>query len=282
MSDEAYIRAEFKRAFGRPPDLQNPKTLNEKIQWLKLYDRTPLHTRCADKYAVREYVAERAGPEYLVPLLYHTENPADIAPENLPSPPFVIKTNHAGSAGMTFVRDKSEIDWHRLRKLLARELKKNYYYERREWQYKNIRPRILVERMLQDEAGNSPADYKLYAFNGRFAFAQVDLDRHTRHKRNLYDSAWRRIPCEWLYPNGPELKRPPMLDTMRAISETIGEEFAMVRVDSYVCDGQLYVGELTFHPESGCAPFAPDEWDRKLGDMLTLPHPNGKATAHAR
>ena len=277
MSDESFIKWRFKQVFGRVPDLRNPKTLNEKIQWLKLHDRSPLHTQCADKYAVREYVAKTIGDEYLVPLLYHTVDPGDITPENLPDAPFIVKTTH-GSSGGTIVRVKSEIDWELLRKELRQLLRVNYYHASKEWQYKDIKPRIVVEKLLLDQDENIPFDYKIHCFHGQPKIVQVDLDRFTDHKRNLYDTEWRLQPftwCSWeaskpLWPNGRGVPMPSQLEQMLHIAAKLSSEFLYVRIDLYDLDGQIFFGEITFHHGSGTEVFTPAEWDRKLGDMLIL------------
>ena len=279
MPEKTFIQSRFKRVFGRAADLDNPKTLNEKTQWLKLHDRTPLHTQCADKYAVREYVAGKVGKQYLIPLLYHTEDPADIRPENLPEPPFVVKTNHAGSIGMTFVRDKSGTDRPLVRKTLNKQIKQNYYHARKEWQYKNIKPRIIVERMLSTRDGGVPFDYKLHCFHGEPKVIQVDLGRFTDHKRNLYDTEWNLLPFTWclwrngqpLWPNGRDVSPPSRLQEMLQIAQRLSAPFMYARIDLYEVEGSVFFGEITFHHGSGTEIFTPPEWDRRLGDMLILP-----------
>jgi len=269
----------FRRHLGYFPNLRNPKTLNEKIQWLMLHCRPPLHTQCADKHAVRHYVTEKIGAEYLVPLLYTTENPADITQERLPDAPFIVKTTH-GSGGNTIVRDKSTIDWKTLRKQLGKSLRRNFYYLWREWQYKHIKPRIVVEQLLLDEDGNIPADYRVHCFNGQPKIIQVDLDRFIDPKRDFYDTQWQRQPFTWCYwkhgkpnwPNGRDIPAPPQLKQMLNIAEVLSSPFLYARVDLYEVSGRLFVGEITFTPSVGIAIFTPFEWDRKLGDMLTLPH----------
>jgi len=184
MSDKTYILKRFKRVMGYNLDLNNPKTLNEKIQWLKLNHNTTLHTQCADKYAVRNYVKNKIGENYLVPLYYSTENSNEIQPEILPEFPFIIKTNHDSSGGI-IVKDKSNIDWIKVQKSLKKRLKKNYYYYSKEKQYKDISPRIIVEKLLVDKGGNIPNDYKIHCFNGEPKIIQVDSNRFSNHKRNL-------------------------------------------------------------------------------------------------
>ncbi|MDQ5987597.1 MAG: hypothetical protein CSYNP_03342 [Syntrophus sp. SKADARSKE-3] len=270
MPDKAFIKRSFKSGFGYELNLDRPKTLNEKIQWLKLNHRTPLHTICADKYAVREYVKEKIGEEHLIPLAFHTRNPANIIPDNLPDYPFIIKTNHDNS-GHIVVKDKSTIDWKSVQETLKKKLKRNYYYPGREWQYKDIEPYIIVEKLLMDEKGNIPNDYKLHCFNGRVAFIQVDLDRSIDHKRNLYDVDWNFMDCVWIFNNGSALERPCLLPKMLSLAEIPAKDFHYVRVDLYNIGSAIYVGELTFSPGGGFEVFSPPEWDVKLGNMLILP-----------
>lgn len=279
MPEDAFIRWRFKQVYGYTPDLEQPKTFNEKLQWLKLHDRTPLHTLCADKYAVRQYVTDNVGSRYLIPLLYQSENPEDMRPENLPDPPFIIKTTHASFGGV-IVREKGAIDWKSLRKSMTDQMKINYYYISKEWPYKNIKPRIVVEKLLTDRYGNVPFDYKVHCFHGEPKVIQVDLDRFTKHRRNLYDTEWRLLPftwCDWgngnpLWPNGKEVPIPAQLETMLKIAKRLSSEFLYARVDLYSLENSIFFGEITFCHGSGTEIFTPPEWDRQLGDMLVLPH----------
>jgi hypothetical protein len=279
LPEKYYVRHKYKKVYGVYPDLENPKTLNEKIIWLKLYDRTPLHTQCADKYAVRNYVREKIGEEYLIPLLYTTRDPKDIIPVNIPNEPVVVKTNH-DSGGVIFIRDKSNIDWIEIQKKLKIWLKTNYYWRSKEWQYKNIKPRILVEKLLQDETGNIPFDYKIHCFNGKVNMIQVDMGRGTgNHYRNWYSIDWKREPYKWSSPKGPgkytdpsdtDIEKPETLEEMIRLSQILAIPFTYVRVDWYDLDGQLFFGELTFHHDGGYRPIEPPEWDLKLGGKLML------------
>ncbi len=252
-------------------NLKNPQTFNEKIQWLKLNDRTPLHTICADKFAVRKHIAQIVGEEYLIPLVLQTKNVSDIKPEALPDYPVIIKTNHDSSGG-TFVGDKSILDWDAIRTGLRERLGVKYSaFGNGEWQYKNIPPCIIVEKLLLDSDGNIPFDYKMHFFNQKLVFTQVDLDRQENHTRNLYDPQWNLMPCTWLYKNGRQLPKPLNYDKMKDIAEILAKDFIYVRVDFYTLKDKIYIGELTFHPESGNGKFHPQEWDLKLGDQLKLP-----------
>ncbi len=278
-SQQETIKQRFRKSFGRELDLENPQTLNEKINWLKLNARSSLHTKCADKFAVREYVSSKIGTEYLIPLLYHTENPKELISENLPEIPFIIKTNH-DSGGVFIVHDKTKLNYKKAQLDFKRLLNKNYYQESKEWQYKNIEPRIIVEKLLQDRNGNIPFDYKLHCFNGSVRMIQVDLGRGTEnHFRNWYNPQWEREPYKWSSPKGlgkftdpsdDEVPEPSTLKDMIRLSNILSEPFDYVRVDWYDVDGRLFFGELTFHHDGGLKPIIPEQWDFNLGKELKI------------
>ncbi|NHF61536.1 glycosyl transferase [Flavobacteriaceae bacterium TP-CH-4] len=279
LPDSINIAINYKKNFGQKPNLKNPKTLNEKIQWLKINDRSPLHTQCADKYAVRDYVSSRIGSEYLVPLYFHTKNVNDLVPENLPDVPFIIKTNHDSGGGI-ILKEKSKANWAEIQKKLEARLKTNYYKASKEWQYKNIKPRIIVEKLLQDRNGDIPLDYKLHCFNAKVEMIQVDIGRGTKnHYRNWYSKDWKREPYRWSSPKGggvytdpseEDVPKPKTLEKMIALSEELSKGFDYVRVDLYDVDGKIYFGELTFHHDGGYQPILPKKWDLILGQKLTL------------
>lgn len=265
------LKHRFKKKLGYRPNFKEPKTLNEKINWLKLYDRSELHPVCADKYLVRAHVAKKIGEEFLIPMVFQSYNPNDLRPENFPDYPFIIKTNHDSSGGF-IVTDKNKVHWETLQKDFANRLKFNYDYGKGEWQYRNIKPCILAEKLLYDEEGKIPADYKMHCFNGKLVFSQVDLDRATNHKRNLYDREWNFIPCTWGdHGNGPQVPKPTSYETMVQIAEKLSEDFTYARIDLYSIGKKVYFGEITFYPASGNEAFIPQEYDTKFGEMLTLP-----------
>ena len=280
VSDLRKSCKKFKKNFGRYPDLSNPCTLNEKIHWLKLYDRTELHTICADKLAVRDHVAKRIGQDYLVPCYFNSDNVRDLKAENFPeNTAFIIKTNHDSGGGIV-VEDRDQADWKRIRGDIKFRLSKNYYYRTREWQYKNIPPKILAEKLLVDSKNGTPWDYKLHCFNGKVEIIQVDISRGTPNQcRNWFDVNWETMPFEWparLKTGGfsstykGEISRPKLLDKMIELSELLASDFDYVRVDWYEVDGKLYFGEITFHHESGSIPITSDSWDNRLGQMVSL------------
>ena len=271
VPEKIRLKNRFKRTLGYPLNLENPITFNEKIQWLKVNDRSPLHPICADKFAVRDYIRKEIGEEYLIPLVFHTEDPEEIRAEALPDHPFIVKTNHDSSGGV-FVWKKSEVDWEELRKSLAKRMKSNYaLFGKGEWQYASIKPMIIIEKLLITADGSIPADFKMHCFNGSLKFTQVDLDRQTDHTRNLYDRDWNLLPVSWLYKNGRSVEKPVVYEKMIQLAETLAKKFIYLRVDFYVVSGKIYFGELTFHSDSGNGKFTPEEWDTTFGKMLELP-----------
>jgi hypothetical protein len=269
VPEPLFLRITFRRQLGYRLNLDRPKSLNEKIQWLKLNDRDPLYTFCADKFTVRKLIKNRIGEEYLIPLIFHTTTPSEINTDNLPDRPFIIKTNHL-SGGEVIVTSKSELDWRQIQEHFAHLLQRNHYPRTKEWQYRNIEPRILVEVLLLDDYGRIPKDFKLHCFNGKLLFTQVDIDRHGRHRRNLYDQDWILLDCRWIYDNGPHVERPPTYSLMKTLAERLAADFRYVRVDFYTMGNKIFFGELTFHPESGFGKFMPEFWDHRFGDALDI------------
>lgn len=276
FSETAYLKKRFLNMQGYPLDLENPKSLNEKLQWLKIHDRRDIYTTFADKYAVREWVAQNIGEDVLIPLLYETTNPNDIRPENLPNEPFILKANH-DSGSYLIVRDKSQIDWEKVRIDCKWWLSKNYYWIDREFQYKAIQPRIIVEKLLVTANGKIPNDYKLHCINGEVQFIYVAVDREGTNKRNIYDKHWQPFHISWANKfkdvsklRGEEINPPASLSHMIAISEQVAKLFAYVRVDFYDVDGKLYFGEITQCHGGGFDQMRPIEWDYKFGEMLKI------------
>lgn len=279
LPERIHVKRRFKKSMGKRLDLKNPSTLNEKINWLKLYDRRELHTVCADKLGVRDYIEEQIGSDFLIPLYFKTNSPADIKPENLPDSPFILKTNHDSGGGI-IIRDKSEVEWDEVRKKLKKRLAKNYYPRTKEWQYKNISPVIIAEKLLVQKNGSIPEDYKIHVFHGKARMIQVDIGRGTdNHFRNWYNTNWEREPYKWSAPKGngkftdpsdEEVACPITLDQMIELSEKLAEPFVYVRIDWYEVDGKNYFGEITFHHDGGYQPILPEKYDKALGDLIDL------------
>jgi len=258
--------------FGKPLNLEQPVTLNEKLQWLKLYYRNPIMTRCADKYAVRSYVVEKIGDEYLIPLLGVYESVSEIDFEKLPEK-FILKVTHA-SARNIICKDKQHFDFDGTKRKLEKWLGKNYYKRGLEWQYKDIKPRIVCEPLLERADGRDLYDYKIYCFHGVPKFINVNVGRESSLTYMFFDTNWERIPVYCLeQPNGTIVKiaRPEQLDKMLALACQVAPDVPLVRADFYVHDEKIYFGELTFTPECGYARYYPEQYDRIFGDMLNLP-----------
>ncbi|SKB46422.1 ATP-grasp fold amidoligase family protein [Maribacter arcticus] len=280
LSREAFVKQRFKKCFGYELNLNDPQTLNEKINWLKLNYWNPLSTQMVDKFEVRNYISKNIGDEYLVPLLYTTENPRDIISENLPDIACIIKTNHDSSGGI-IVRNKSEVkNWKEIQNRLHANMSQNFYWDGREKPYRNIKPRIIAEKLLTDNSGTLPADYKVHCFNGKTRMINVDMGRGTKnHYRNWYSSNWKREPYKWSSvlgdgtltdPSEKDVPKPELLEKMLLLSEKLAKGFPYLRVDWYIFNNQLYFGELTFHHNGGHRPIYPESWDLKLGQELDL------------
>jgi hypothetical protein len=193
LSDRVYLEMIFPKAQEYELNLDNPRSLNEKIQWLKIHDRRDLNTLLADKYLVRDYIKQHFGEEFLIPLEKTTIDPKEINFENLPDYPVIVKCNH-DSGHYQIIRDKSTVDWRKLQIDLKWWMSFNYYMQDREWQYKNMKPTILVEKLLFDKNGRIPNDYKLHCINGKVDFIYVSVDREGKNKRNIYDREWNPLP----------------------------------------------------------------------------------------
>ncbi len=269
LSDSTYLRLLFRLRMGQKLDLENPRTFCEKTQWLKIHDRKEEYTSMADKYLAKEYVANKVGSEYVVPLLGVWDHFDDIDFDSLPDQ-FVIKTNH--DSGSTIIcRDKSKFDLKRARKILEKSLKTDYFVLKREWPYKNIKRRIIAEAYLEDEPGKNLLDYKFFCFNGVPEIMYVIEGISETPTEAFFDMDRNYLDLEMEDPR-PEIppKLPDCFNTMKSLASKLSEGIPFVRVDFFCIKGRIYVGELTFFHQSGFGAITPKEWDEKLGDMLDL------------
>ena len=273
LSDEAYLRLMFRLRLGRKLDLKNPKSYNEKIQWLKLYDRNPIYTTLVDKYEVKKYVADRIGEQYIIPTLGVWDKFEDIDFAKLPDQ-FVLKTTH-DSGGVVICKDKRMFDITAARKKLERSLHANYYMRGREWPYKNVKPRIIAEQYMVDESGYELKDYKIFCFDGFAKAMFIATDRQVEGeetKFDFYDMNFKHLPFTNRHPNAThEIKRPKSFDEMKMLAEKLSQGIPQVRVDFYDINGKVYFGELTLSHWSGMIPFEPEERDYKFGEWIKLP-----------
>lgn len=274
VPDETQIRWMYYASLGKHLNLNNPKTFNEKLQWLKLFDRNPLYSTLVDKYAVKEYVKERIGTQYVIPS-YGVWNSYDEIDFDILPDQFVLKTTHDGGGnGVIVCQDKKHFDIKKSKFILEKSLKRNVYKDLREWPYKNVRPRILAEALLTND-GKPLKDYKIHNFNGISRFILVCQDRYEESglTEDFFTTNWERIPVRRpKHPNSncPELP-PEELPLLLELSKTLSEGIPFVRSDFYIANHQVYFGELTFFPTSGYTAFVPDEYDGIFGNWLSLP-----------
>ena len=271
IPDKQWIQFKYYTHFHKKLDLENPKTFNEKLQWLKLYYRRPDHTRIVDKYEMKQYVTEKIGPGFVIPVLGVWNSVEEIDFSSLPKS-FVLKTTH-DCGGLVICPDKDKLDIEAAKRKLKHSLNTDYYIQYREWPYKNVMPRILAEEFMQDESGTQLKDYKFFNFNGEPFCIQVDFDRFSDHKKNMYSTDWKLLDFSFNYPAHPEItiEKPDNLDEMLRISRILSKGEPFVRTDFYSVNGHLYVGEITFFPASGYGKFEPEKIDRELGDKIILP-----------
>lgn len=277
VENKKRIDKRFRKVFGRPVDWENPHTLNEKIQWLKIYGYEEFHTICADKYRMRDYLYLKFGnDDYQIPVLYKTDNWRDITMNIIPDEPCIVKANHT-QGDVWIVKDKSKLDINKLRVDCRWALERNLYETTLEPQYKNIKPLIIIEKLLQTKEGYIPNDYKLHYINGELAFVYCSVGRETINKRNIYDAEWKPLMFTWSEKykdsttlRGPEIDAPVTFERMKELGNEIAKDFKYVRVDFYDVDGALYFGEITLHHGSGFDVFVPDCYDELYGKKLHL------------
>ena len=268
--DERYIRHIYRRSFGRDPDLTDPHTYNEKLQWLKLHDRDPAYRRIVDKAEAKRIIAETFGSEYVVPTLGVYERFDDIPFSRLPDR-FVIKCTH-DSQSTVICRDRAAFDLAAARRRITRCLRRNYYYRGREWPYRDVRPRIMVEALLDDGHPGGLVDYKFSCFNGqcRMIFTCTDRESEGGIRVTFFDRDWNRMPFRKRFEPSTDVRRPAGFVKMRDMAEQLAAGLPFLRVDFYEADGQVYFGEMTFYPANGLEPFIPEEWDGILGSWIDL------------
>ncbi|WP_050660357.1 ATP-grasp fold amidoligase family protein [Gallaecimonas pentaromativorans] len=275
--DSWSVKRQYRKFIGEPLDLKSPKGFNEKIQWLKLNDRHPIQTICADKLRVRDYVEDRLGSKNnIIPILRIFDSPHQLSLESLPEVPFVIKTNHY-CGDYEICRDKNNIDIESLKIRYIKTLNCNIYHHGREWQYKNIDKKIIVEALLMDENGKIPSDIKIHCFDGIPKFIYVASDREGGNYRNIFDPSWKKLDFTWTRKgkdtsrfNKFNIDKPDNLDEMLEIASKLSEGFKYVRVDIYASGRDIYVGELTFHQGSGYDEILPKFWDLELGSYIKI------------
>ena len=273
--DKLYLELMFRLKMGYPLDLKNPQTFNEKLQWLKLYNRRPEYTQMVDKYAVKEYVAQIIGKEYIIPTTGVWDKFGQIDFSALPER-FVLKTTHGGGGGgVAICNDKEHFNTAEAKRKLGKSLSVDIYRNLREWPYKNGKRRIIAEEYMQDGSGELK-DYKFFCFNGRVEFFKIDFDRFVDHHANYYDRNGKLLPFgEADLPPVPDkkLEIPHNIQEMIVLAEKLSAGIPFLRVDLYNIDEKIYFGELTFFPASGFGRISPEQYDRIIGKSLELCQP---------
>lgn len=272
MDDEKYLKIAYKIRMGKELNLQQPKTYSEKLQWLKLYDRKQIYTDLVDKYQVKKIVANIIGENYIIPTLGVWDRAEDIDFDVLPDQ-FVLKCTH-DSGGLVICKDKKKLDKAAAVKKLNACLKHNFYYAQREWPYKNVKPRIIAEKYMEDNETHELRDYKFFAFDGKVKALFIASDRGSKEetKFDFFDENFNHLPFTNGHPNADIMpKKPQEFELMKELASKLSEKIPQVRIDFYEVNGQVYFGEITFFHWSGMTPFEPEEWDYKLGEWIKLP-----------
>lgn len=270
-NDAIVVKVEYFLRTGRILNLKNPKRFNDKLQWLKLYHKNPNYTERVDKYDIKKIVANKIGSEYVIPTYGIWKSFDEIDFDLLPNQ-FVLKCTH-DSGGIVICMDKAKLDKEKARKKIEKCLKRKYFYEHREYPYKDVKPRVIAEKYLVDESGLQLKDYKIFCFNGEPKFIEVDYNRYFGHKLNVYDLDWNFVDFYMTSPNDRNVKipRPNKLDKMLDFARILSKNDVFTRVDFYSIENNIYFGELTYTPGAGMIDFHPDEYDFILGEMLQLP-----------
>lgn len=270
IPDKLYIDINYFYRRKKFINWKNPTTYNEKVNFLKLYERKEEFIPLSDKQASKEWVSQKIGEKYVFPTIGIWNSFDEVDFDALPEK-FVLKCTH-DSGGLIFCEDKSKLDMKELRDFFGWHMKRNYYWHGRQWAYKGVKPRIIAEPLMVDESGTQLKDYKIFCFDGVPKMIQVDYDRHTDHHRNLYTPDWEFIPASVNYPCDPnhQIPKPAVLEEMLQLAGILSEGIRHVRVDFYIINDRIYFGETTFYPANGCASYDPESFGVEMGSWLRL------------
>lgn len=269
---QIYLKCAYRAYFNKSLDLKNPKTYTEKLQWLKLYDHKPIYTTMVDKYEVKKFVSKRIGEEYIIETLGVWENFKEITFDELPEQ-FVLKCTH-DSAGLVICKDKKTFDKNAAEKKLNACLKRNFYYAGREWPYKNVKPRIIAEKYMEDSEYKELRDYKFFTFAGIPKVLYITQGRGAGQETtaDFFDMDFKHLPFVIDHSTAEVSPKPPVnFELMKTLAEKLSSGTPQLRVDFYEVDGKVYFGELTFFHCSGFNAFHPASWDEKFGSWVNLP-----------
>ena len=273
LSDKTYLKIMYFYHMKKRLNFENVTTFNEKLQWLKLHDRKEIYTTMVDKYEVKKYVADLIGGEYVVPTygIYESYNEIDF--DVLPNQ-FVLKVTHyGGSRGVFIIKDKNTINYSNIENEIEKLLKENLYNYSREWPYKNVKPRIIIEKYMKNEDEEELKDYKLFCFNGKPKIILVCSERSSSSNmcETWFDEDWNLMDIiEGNHRVDKNIKPPQSFKKMKYLASQLSKNIPFVRIDFYEVNSKIYFGEMTFFPASGFEKFEPKEWDKKLGEMIDL------------
>ena len=271
LPDKLYLQLVYFKHFNKFIDFNNPKTFNEKLQWLKLYNRKPEYTVMVDKHLVKEYVADIIGEEYIIPTLGVWSDASEIDWNKLPKQ-FVLKCNN-DSGGIVICKNKDNLNVQETIRFLNKRLKNNGFWYGREWPYKGVKPCVIAEKFMSD-GGNELADYKIHNFNGVPRAVLVCRNRFMESglTEDFFDAEWKHLDVSRKnYPNSSEtIPKPSTLDKMLELSRKLSKSIPFVRADFYDVCGKVYFGEMTFYPASGFERFVPDQYDDLFGEYIEL------------
>lgn len=273
LSDKTFLQIGFKIRYGRMIDFENPETFNEKLQWMKIYNRNPLYSKLVDKAEVKGWVTSKIGDQYVIPTLGVWDTTEEIPYEELPEQ-FVLKCTH-DSGSVVICKSKKIFNKENAYRRLQNASKRNMFWWGREWPYKNVKPRIIAEKYIEDLADGDGelTDYKFMCFNGKVKCVFTCTERFSEGlKVTFFDTDWNKLPFERHYPaSNKQISSPQNLRKMVQLAEILSEGIPFVRVDFYESNDAIYFGEMTFFPGNGMEEFKPEEWDYKLGSWITLP-----------
>lgn len=276
VNDELYIKLWYRINVGKKLHLDNPIEYNEKLQWLKLHDHNPIYSTMVDKYLVKEYVSQKIGDKYVIPLLGVWDSPKDIDFDSLPNS-FVLKVTHGGgNSGVVVCKDKSNFNREEVVAKLSRSMLADGYSANKEWPYKNVKHRVIAEEYMEDTTYHELRDYKFFCFNGvpKIMFVASGRGFLPEPYFDFYDMDYNHLNIKSAHPVSTKENLPPKpssWEEMKLVATKLSEGLPHVRIDLYEVNGRVYFGEFTFYHWAGCGNFEPEEWNKKLGDWIVLP-----------
>jgi len=269
VPDEPYIKLVYRIKTGKNLNLKNPQTVNEKLNWLKLHNKHEEYTELVDKLKVRKYITEKLSAEYLFPLLGEWDSFDEIDFDSLPES-FVLKCNH-DSGSVKIIKDKGKADKKALRKFFNGRLSMNSYNFGREYPYKNVKPKIFAEKLMKSSDGKGIRDYKFFCFDGEPKLMFVASDRENDVRFDFFDMSFNHLDIYNIHQNAETVpEKPKNFERMKDLCRVLTKGMKTVRLDLYEIDAKVYFGEFTFFHGGGFYEFFPEEWNKKLGDLIDI------------